>query len=419
LLRLPLAWKGYALVDEDPSDMRISAVMNTKDLVITALYAISLNGAAHAEPIYYSVTPVAVAPSNVLLNNEGQYVTSAYSSAFLVNGSGPNAGQVAQISIPGATSINPTGLNDSGQVVGSYTTASGASYPFVYSNGQATELNTSPGFNAAGLGTVGYPEAANLVINDSGVIAGQTPVYVGTTLGSDLLIENKGVATNEGYPAPSIANPYNNFVVHVEGINNAGQVLVSAGTPIIFSNGAYTSIQTTSYTASAAAINNQGVVAGELNEAAAIYSNGTWKSLGTLGGTSSAAFALNDEGAAVGWSNTPGSDSIWHAFLYENGKMIDLNTLLPPSLKGITLFGATSINDLGQIVAFGGTSQNGPYQEYLLTPPGETPLVGVTSLPEPSTLAFFGLVAASLGLRRLACRARSGPHENDSATPRD
>ena len=32
------------------------------------------------------------------------------------------------------------------------------------------------------------------------------------------------------------------------------------------------------------------------------------------------------------------------------------NTRLPPSLKGITLFGATSINDLGQIIAFGATS---------------------------------------------------------------
>ena len=49
-----------------------------------------------------------------------------------------------------------------------------------------------------------------------------------------------------------------------------------------------------------------------------------------------------------------------HAFLYQNGTMTDLNSLLPASFKGITLLDATSINNLGQIVAFGETSPGAP-----------------------------------------------------------
>ncbi len=90
----------------------------------------------------------------------------------------------------------------------------------------------------------------------------------------------------------------------------------------------------------------------------------------------------------------------------QNGQMTDLNSLLPSSLSGVTLFGASSINNEGQIVAFVGTSQDGPMQDYLLTPPGEAPLAGVTNLPEPSTLAFFGLLVGCFCIRRAFKRMR-------------
>jgi probable HAF family extracellular repeat protein len=106
----------------------------------------------------------------------------------------------------------------------------------------------------------------------------------------------------------------------------------------------------------------------------------------------------------VGWATTSGGAT--HAFLYQNGQMTDVNSLLPSSLSGVTLFGASSINNEGQIVAFGGTSHSGPMEDYLLTPPGAAPLAGVTNLPEPSTLAFFGLLVGGLCIRRVLKRTR-------------
>ena len=59
----------------------------------------------------------------------------------------------------------------------------------------------------------------------------------------------------------------------------------------------------------------------------------------------------------------------FHAFLYSNGQMIDLNNLIGPALGGVSL--ATGINDESQIVA------NSSDRAFLLT-------------PEPGTLAFLG-----------------------------
>jgi hypothetical protein len=76
-----------------------------------------------ADPVY-SVTPVNFNTTSVLLNDVGKYVVPAYGGAYLVNGYGPNAGQAVPINLPGATTavyagqvaVNPTGINDSGQI---------------------------------------------------------------------------------------------------------------------------------------------------------------------------------------------------------------------------------------------------------------------------------------------------------------
>ncbi|MFL6449965.1 MAG: PEP-CTERM sorting domain-containing protein [Bryobacteraceae bacterium] len=67
--------------------------------------------------------------------------------------------------------------------------------------------------------------------------------------------------------------------------------------------------------------------------------------------------------------------------------MIDLNGLINPALQA-TQGGATAINDRGQIVADGrprGASLSESHI-YLLTP-----------IPEPSTVALFGLALLGLG----------------------
>ena len=87
--------------------------------------------------------------------------------------------------------------------------------------------------------------------------------------------------------------------------------------------------------------------------------------LGTLGGTSSKAYGINDSDTVVGSSDVAGGGAT-HAFIYSNDNMVDLNSLVDPSLD-VTLTNAFAINASGQIV---GTLRdaNGVAHGYLLTP---------------------------------------------------
>jgi probable HAF family extracellular repeat protein len=97
------------------------------------------------------------------------------------------------------------------------------------------------------------------------------------------------------------------------------------------------------------------------------------------------------------------------AFLFTGNQVVDLNSLLPAS-SGWTLLSATGINDQGQIVGYG-TGPGGQLDRFLLTPgsagsqsptdPGSPP-----DIPEPSTLACFGLGAAGILLWRHRKSAR-------------
>ena len=83
-----------------------------------------------------------------------------------------------------------------------------------------------------------------------------------------------------------------------------------------------------------------------------LYSQGVMTDIGTLGGTFSEGLGINDAGQVTGTSYT--SDHVQHAFLYSNGTVIDLNTVLDPVTgSGWNLQDAWDINDAGQIVANG------------------------------------------------------------------
>lgn len=90
--------------------------------------------------------------------------------------------------------------------------------------------------------------------------------------------------------------------------------------------------------------------------------------LGTLGylrgpSSESRAYGMNDVGQVVGESD--GFDNRMHAFLWQNGTMTNLDTLLPAG-SGWQLERASAINDAGQIVGFG--IFNGHRHGYLMTP---------------------------------------------------
>jgi uncharacterized repeat protein (TIGR01451 family) len=76
-----------------------------------------------------------------------------------------------------------------------------------------------------------------------------------------------------------------------------------------------------------------------------LFSNGTLTDLGTLDGDHSYPYGVNNAGQVVG-------ESGGHAFLYSNGMLQDLNSLIPAD-SGWVLNTASAINDKGQIVGTG------------------------------------------------------------------
>ena len=108
---------------------------------------------------------------------------------------------------------------------------------------------------------------------------------------------------------------------------------------------------------SAQAINNQGAIIGSCDlhnsstQHGVIWRNGSIEDLGTLGDEDAPTTALdiNNLGQVVGNSS---DDDKLRAFLWENGKIINLNKLIPPN-SGWTLLVASRINDKGEIIGRG------------------------------------------------------------------
>ena len=157
------------------------------------------------------------------------------------------------------------------------------------------------------------------------------------------------------------------------------------------------------------AINDSGQVVGSMygigsflynNGTAFLYSSTTgMMSLGRLHPTDtySTALGINNRGQVVGWSGTnpdfySTSGNGVRAFLYSDGVMQDLNSLIAPG-SGFVLTQARAINDEGEIAGAG--SINGELHAVLLT--------AYQDVPEPtSTLGvlLFSALGAAWRLKR-------------------
>jgi probable HAF family extracellular repeat protein len=133
------------------------------------------------------------------------------------------------------------------------------------------------------------------------------------------------------------------------------------------------------------AINDAGQIAGLAtiggpNTTRAVVYDATTGTLTQLGGSIGGQTVLSSEGHDIDATGRVVGTAVLEpgvrrAFLYENGAMVELDTLIPPG-SGWALQWATAINDVGQIVGTGTfRGQAGHY--FLLTPANEPPTVSL------------------------------------------
>ncbi len=327
-------------------------------LLFAALCAL-LPRLASAAPTY---TVTVLDPGTTALNNAGQTTGSfllpnGQSHAFLRTGDV----RLDLGTLGGGNSVG-TAINNNGEVAGLSDLAGGSQHAFTYLNGCMCDI-----------GALGRPER----LNDAGQLIGNTD--------AGGFLYSKGSTTY----LPRAA-PYMPTVAY--GLNNAGAVtgMYNDGA-YIYAHGAITELNLGAIS-EGTAINDAGQVTGYVSTAgpsdgeAFLYSNGNAVKLGTLGGPFSYGLDLNARGDIVGTANIAFLTS--HAFIYSDGVMRDLNSLIDPT-AGWNMETATDINDAGQILARG--CRAGECTVLLLDP--------VMAVPEPNVVAMLLAGLALLGWR--------------------
>jgi probable HAF family extracellular repeat protein len=328
----------------------------------------------------YTITDLGVAGESYSeahgLNNNGwvvgEYELSGglYPRSFLYDGQ-----TTTGLNIPPNNYDIARGINDSNVIVGEYLPNPNPltfyEEAFKYSNGVTTGLGYLAGIN--------YSTAWG--INRHGqIVGGSTTNSAGDVIHA-VLWNTNGAKVDLGVLGGSYssANAINNSGIivgdsSVEGSTNIlAFIYTNSISPLGTLGGDYSSPK---------GINDAGVVVGESTEVADgvtslqafIYRNGTMTSLraqaAALGADSSSASAINNLGQIVGYI---GFGPSIEAFLFDGASMVNLNQYIPSGSAFVSLGSADGINDKGQIIG-SGTTTNGEYHGYLLTP---------TSPPKP------------------------------------
>ena len=259
--------------------------------------------------------------------------------------------------LPGGDFSAAEFINNAGDIAGFSTAADGVR-GFIHRNGQMIDI-----------GSLGSGFSTILDLNENGHVVGES--LNEDFLGRAFLYDGTNM-TNLGTLGGALSS--------ARGINDLGVIVGNADNEegitraFVYTNGTMTDLGTLGGIFSGAlGINNAGQIFGvsefESNSIAThafIVENGTMIDLGTLGGVESFPHDMNSSGHVVGRTEDDLGGTV--PFLYRDGQMVDVNSLLPPD-SGWVLATADFINDAGQIVGFG--VFNGATNAYLFTPANE------------------------------------------------
>ncbi len=273
-----------------PSSLKIRhAFLTGLLLVIACAFAFTIHAPAAAQyfRFYKIIFPSASITELYGINNAGAIVGVASSGGFLLQD-----GKFTSISVPGAET-GASGINSSGEIVGSYDANDGTENPqgYLYSGGTFTTINV-PG------ALLTEPNG----INDSGTIVGSYIAENGNNQQQGFIYSG-GTFTSLNFPGA--------VSTYARGINNAGQIV-----------GFYFDSSETSH--------------------AFIYSDGAFSNLTGLGCTNSMAYGINNHGSIVG-SCDSGDEAF--VYSYSNHSVMFFNY---PGYYATPF----AINDSGRVVGY-------------------------------------------------------------------
>jgi probable HAF family extracellular repeat protein len=256
-------------------------------------------------------------------------------------------------------------LNNRTEVVGDSTTAAGDTHAFVWARGRMRDLGTLGGSFSTATG-----------INQSGQIVGLSSL-AGNAAAHGFLFEN-GRMIDLGALIGDFSEALD--------INEREQIVGQSNSiPVIWNRRHIEALDLGGGdNGFATAINNRGQISGSVNFGgtfrAVRWVNGVIEDLGTLGGPTSSAEDINERGQITGTSDTA-SGGI-HAFLWDNGRMIDLGAVVP---DGVTL--GSGLNNAGLVVG-AGVVENGEFHALLFA--GRA-IVDLGALPGDTFSAAFAI----------------------------
>jgi probable HAF family extracellular repeat protein len=311
-------------------------------------------------------------------------------------------------------------VNDSGLIVGFAFNSIPDKYGYYGTQLHATTWRND---KIRDLGTLGGTDSEGWVANNKGQVIGiafldTDPKPPFNQPQDDAFLWFDGTMTDLGtlggsFSTPSAINPSGQVtVISLDSTNSFYQSYLwdgGAKTVLNSAGGNFVYALTLNQSASIVGWNTDST---DTNVLATEWSpNGQGQLLGTVGNdTGSIALGINDHGVVVGGSGsiTLSGTTYTHAFVWQNGKMRDLNTLIPAG-SPLTLNVAYDINQDG-VIAGSGTNSAGDTHAFILVPDSRdseeftnaasAPVAPGSSIKVSSPLERITRAARSLGNSR-------------------